>query len=97
VQCKWAPRIGDVIVLRLYSARRTANGLRRSLYRPDEIDAFAAYCPDTERCYFLEMEEIGASTQVLLRVDETRNNQRNGVNWARDYEFGATLGALLGP
>ena len=43
----------------------------------DEVDAFALYCPDTE---------------VLLRLNGTRNNQALRVNWARDYEFGAKLG-----
>jgi PD-(D/E)XK endonuclease len=32
VQCKWASRYDDVIVVRLYSARRAREGLRRTLY-----------------------------------------------------------------
>jgi hypothetical protein len=27
----------------------------------------------------------------------TRNNQARGINWARDFELGATLARLLGP
>ena len=44
VQCKWAGRRGDVVVVRCVSARRAADGLRHRPYTADEIDAFAAYC-----------------------------------------------------
>src|SRR5205823_9028406 len=60
VQCKWAPREGDVLVLRLYSARRARHGLIRRGYSCEEIDAFAAYAPATGRCYFLDASEFAA-------------------------------------
>src|SRR5207253_1446221 len=44
VQCKWAPRHGDVVVLRCYSSRRNRDGLLRRKYVAGEFDAFAAYC-----------------------------------------------------
>ena len=97
VQCKWASRRGDVIVLPLYSARRTANGLRRTYYSAEEVDAFAAWCPDTERCYYVELAQITTRAVLYLRLEPARNNQAKGVRWAKDYEFGATLGNLLGP
>jgi PD-(D/E)XK endonuclease len=97
VQCKWASRRGDVVVLPLYSARRTATGLRRSYYSAEEVDAFAAWCPDTGRCYYAEMAEIASRQVLYLRLRLARNNQAKGVHWARDYEFGAKLGGLLGP
>src|SRR6059058_6031008 len=52
VQCKWASRYGDVIIVRCYSNRRNRDGLLRRLYSADQVDAFAAYCLDTDRCYF---------------------------------------------
>jgi hypothetical protein len=38
VQCKWAPRQGDAIVVRCYSNRRAREGLRRRVYTAAEID-----------------------------------------------------------
>lgn len=38
-----------VIVARLYSARRNADGLLRRLYSADEVDAFALYCAALDR------------------------------------------------
>ena len=95
VQCKWATRYGDIIIVRLYSARRTATGLTRRLYSAEEIDAFAAYCEG--HCYFFELDDIAARSQLMLRLEETKNRQRAGINWAREYEFEAKLGALRGP
>src|SRR5919109_2014291 len=53
IQCKWGCRHGNVIVIRCYSSRRSAEGLRRSVYSRAEVDALAAYCDDVRRCYFL--------------------------------------------
>jgi hypothetical protein len=92
VQCKWAPRHGDVVVLRCYRARRNRDGLLRRVYVEGEIDAFAAYCPDVDRCYFLPFELFARRTQVHLRLGPCRNNQTLGVNWASSFEFAATIG-----
>ena len=92
IQCKWAPRQGDVVLLRCYSCRRTRDGLIRRRYVGGEIDAYAAYCPDVDRCYFLPFDLFVSRTQIFLRLGPSLNNQRQGINWAKDYEFAATLG-----
>jgi hypothetical protein len=93
VQGKWAPRHRDVIVVRCYSTRRNRDGLIRRAYTAGEVDAFAAYCPDAERCYFLPFAEFQPRSEILLRLAPCKNNQTVGIHWARDYEFAATLGA----
>lgn len=97
VQCKWACRHRDVIVIPCYSARRNADGLLRRLYSRDEVDAFAAYCADVRRCYFLPFECVPPSGAVQLRLSHPRNNQKRRVRWAEQYEFAATLGGTKGP
>ena len=91
VQCKWAPRHGDVIVVRCCSSRRAPRGFVRRMYAPSEIDAFAAYCPELDRCYFLPVSEFTGRVQVLLRLAQPRNHQQLGINWATDYELAARL------
>ena len=91
VQCKWARRIGDVVIVRCYSCRRAREGLRKRLYTPEEIDAFAAYSADTGKCYYLPLAKIGIRSHIQLRIEPTRNNQKMGVHWAKDFEFAATL------
>ena len=95
-QCKWATRYGDVVIVRCYSNRRARTGLVRRLYTPDEIDAFAAYCRELDRCFFIPIEAIPDATQIMLRLSPTRNNQRRGINWADDFDFAARLGQHQG-
>jgi PD-(D/E)XK endonuclease len=91
VQCKWARRQGDVVIIRCYSCRRAREGMRKRMYTPDEIDAFAAFSPDTGKCYYLPLSQIGVRSHMQLRLGPTRNNQRLGLHWAEDFEFTATL------
>jgi hypothetical protein len=93
VQCKWASRHGDVVIIRCCRSRRNRNGLLRQFYSPEEIDAYAAYCPDLDACYFLPIGEFTHRVAIQLRLGPTRNNQAHGINWAKDYEFAATIGA----
>ena len=65
-------------------------------YSSAEIDALAAYSAELDRCYLLPMS-LATRRMVHLRLAPSRNNQLIGVNWARDYEFGATLSRLRGP
>ena len=92
VQCKWATRVGDVAVIRCCRHRRNREGVLRQFYSAEDVDAFAAYCADVEECYLLPMELIKGRSHIQLRLAPTRNNQATGINWAKDYEFAATLG-----
>ena len=66
-------------------------------YTEDEVDAIAAYCPDTDGCYLLPPRLFCGRRHAYLRVDPSRNNQRAGVNWADEFVFEARLSGLVGP
>ena len=97
IQCKWACVVNDVVVVRAYSCRRAAAGLLKRTYTAAEIDGFAVYCAEVDRCYYLPIELLDGKSHASLRLSPTRNNQSLGVHWARDFEFGATLRLLDGP
>ena len=97
VQCKWAVRLGDVVVIRCRRVRRGPEGLIRRQYFPGEIDAIAGYCAEIDACYLLPAELSVQRAAVQLRLAPTRNNQASGVKWARDFELGATLQRRQGP
>jgi hypothetical protein len=61
-------------------------------YTAEEVDAFAAYSIDLDRCYFLPFGEFAGRRNIQLRLAPSRNHQQRGINWAEAYEFGATLG-----
>ena len=97
LQCKWARRRNEVVVVVCHSNRRAPEGFRRRTYSGGETDVIAAYCPDVNCCYFIPASIFSGRSQLHLRLEGTRNNQRRGIHWARDYEFEATLGSLSGP
>jgi hypothetical protein len=92
IQCKWARRYGDVVVVRCYSNRRARDGMVRRVYTAREVDAFAVYCAELDRVYFLPIQSFDGQSQIHLRLTRARNNQTAGVHLAEDFEFGATLG-----
>lgn len=97
IQCKWAVRRGEVIAVSTRRCRRGKQGHIHRSYADDEIDAIAAYCPETGCCYLLPRELSVDRALVQLRLAPARNNQTVGIRWARDYELGATLSAFQGP
>jgi hypothetical protein len=97
VQCKWATRHGEVVQIRCRTCRRGREGLIHRPYRDGEIDAIAAFCPDTGDCYLLPPDLSVERSMVQLRLGPTRNNQSVGIRWAADYGFAARLKSLQGP
>lgn len=66
-------------------------------YTADEIDAFAVYCLELDRCYFLPIETFVGRATVHLRLGPARNNQVLRVHRAEEFDFAATLTRLKGP
>jgi prevent-host-death family protein len=94
VQCKWAPRKGDVVYVHLAGYRMTSRGSVRSTYGPHEIDAVAVYCEDLDRVYLLPMEVVANRTAVQLRLSPPRNGQKAAVNWGPDFELPGAVAQL---
>lgn len=91
VQCKWAVRCDEIVIVRCYSCRRSSNGQIRRIYSPDQVDAFAAYCAELDRCFLLPISVFPSTSQIYLRLAPPRNKQRASVNWADDFSFEARL------
>lgn len=49
-------------------------------------DLFGAYCPDTDKCYLIPVDECGPRS-VSLRVHPSKNNQASGIRYAKDFEI----------
>jgi hypothetical protein len=89
VQCKWAVKRGDVVEVRTGTSRRGPAGFIRTSYSADEVDAIVGYCDELDRSYFLPISMAAGRCVFLLRLAPSKNNQRVGINWARDHELGA--------
>ena len=73
-----------------FSTRSIVTSKTRNVFRGyvGEADVFLVFCPATDGIYVVPVDEA-PKTQMHLRVDGCRNRQREGVNWARDYELPA--------
>jgi PD-(D/E)XK endonuclease len=89
VQCKWATRMGAVVLVNLESCRHTPAGYVRTTYSADEIDGVAAYCQELKACYWLPIDLVAGKRAISLRLTPALNNQRAAINFAADYPLGA--------
>jgi hypothetical protein len=89
VQCKWALRKGEVVVVRTQSCRRTRDGLLARAYTEKEIDAVVAYCLELDACYLLPVSLVARRRCIHLRLSRARNNQSQLINWSEQYRLGA--------
>jgi hypothetical protein len=81
VQCKWAPRRGEVVAVSYGTSRLTPQGYVRTVYQADQVDVIGVYCPDLDRCYLLPIDEFGGRGVAHLRLSRARNNQHRALEW----------------
>jgi hypothetical protein len=91
VQCKWASRRAQVLVVSCQSARRCAEGFIRRRYTAEEVDAIAAYSLELDRCFLIPIARVENKPAIALRIAPCLNNQRRRINWADDFDFAATI------
>jgi PD-(D/E)XK nuclease superfamily protein len=95
VQCKWAVKRDEVVVVTCRTCRRNGEGFVRTTYSASEVDLIAAYCADIERCFLLPPSVFEGHEILSLRLARPQNNQRRGIRWADDFDFAATLGSQI--
>ncbi len=96
VQCKWGrlSPTGDVIVVHVGGCRRGPSGYVRTTYSADEVDLFAIYCGDLDRCFLIPASLVIGKHAFQLRVTRPRNSQRACINLADDFDFEGAIAQL---
>jgi PD-(D/E)XK nuclease superfamily protein len=85
VQCKTGRiKQGCVFFKALSSYAHHRKGGSRN-YR-GQIDYFAVYAPTIKKFYLVPVDLVG-TTEGILRLEPTKNNQEKFVRWAKDYEL----------
>ena len=59
------------------------NGVVTKAVDKQQIDIYAVYCPETDKCYYFDPRKFNKS--IALRVDTPRNQQRNGIRFAENF------------
>jgi prevent-host-death family protein len=96
IQCKWGsfdPQDG-VIKVNLESSFLTPSGYVRTPYSAGEIDFFAVYCGQLDRCYLLPIGFVDGRRAIYLRLSPSRNRQRACINLAKRFEFAGAVAQL---
>jgi PD-(D/E)XK endonuclease len=69
-----------------YGHHRNPKAIKRHYL--GEVDFFAVFCPETGGIYLIPIGDVPNRSNAYLRVDAPRNNQRERVRFAADYEIG---------
>ena len=94
IQCKWAPKVGNVVAVNLTSSRHSTRGSIRTTYQSDEIDGVVAYCDQLKCCYFIPVELVAGRRAIRLRLGPPKNGQRACINLAQAFEFPGAIAQL---
>ena len=91
VQCKtaWISKDGSFLTFNTSTASFGGPDVwkkKRTGYR-GKADWFGVYSPDTNKIYMISVWEAPDASHMVLRLMPPRNNQKQGIRWAKDYEI----------
>jgi hypothetical protein len=52
-----------------------------------DVECFGVYCIELNKVYLVPVDIVEYASEVGLRVDPPKNNQKKKVLWAQDYEI----------
>ena len=86
VQCKYATKSKGCVEVRLCTSYLTKSGPISNRYSKGSFDVIAAYCPETEKVYYLSSTLTDKySGSVTLRVDNIDPDQMYKYNVADNF------------
>lgn len=83
VQCKTARYKNGSVEFRASSVE---SATKHTNYT-DQIDEFGIYCSQLNTVYLVPITHITGWSTQHLRVEPTKNNQSEGIRWAKQYEI----------
>ena len=83
IQVKYRTAKNDKIEVPFRTCWADKNGTHTQDYDKNEIDVMCVYCPDTDKCYYVNPQECNKTFN--LRLSSPKNNQKNGIHLAENY------------
>ena len=83
IQVKYREMKNGKVEVQFRSIYSNSKGTHISFSDKEEIDFYAIYCPDTEKCYYVNCSNFNKS--VALRIEKPKNNKSEGINFADDF------------
>jgi hypothetical protein len=87
-------RAGDVLIVKTSGSYLSARGHVHSTYSAAEIDLFAVWSSELDRCFLLPPSIFAGRSEVRLRLTPSRNNQQACINLADEYDFDGAVAQL---
>jgi hypothetical protein len=87
-------RSGNVLIVNTAGSYLSAQGYVHSTYSEREIDLFAVWSSELDRCFLLPPSIFANRSAVHLRLTPSRNNQQAGINLADEYDFDGAVAQL---
>lgn len=78
IQVKYRKSKNDKISIAFKSVYSNSKGAHVSFYDKNDIDYFAIYCPNTDKCYYLEAKD--QSKNITLRISSDGCKNKNSHN-----------------
>ncbi len=85
VQVKYVSRKFDKINIGTRSSWSDKHGRHTRFLDASAADVVCAYCPETDKCYYVPTRDFPSAGGLSLRFTVAKNNQRCGVRMAADY------------
>ena len=83
IQVKYRTAKNDKIEVAFSTCWADKNGTHTQDYDKNEIDVMCVYCPDTDKCYYVNPQDCNKTFN--LRLSTPKNNQKNGIHLAENY------------
>lgn len=71
--------------IRLRTSWADKNGTHSKLYKKELIDLFCVFCPNTDECYYFNVNSVKNKVQISLRISTAKNKQKTNIKMASDY------------
>lgn len=65
------------------------NGTHSQFYNKEDLDYIAVYCPQTDKCYYINPSICNNKSAFILRIKKPKNSQTKGINFADDFLLGS--------
>lgn len=84
IQVKYRTLTKGKIELLFKSSWADKNGNHLVKTNKSEVDLICIYCPDTEKCYYVDLKKYNSG--ISLRLDPTKNGQKKSIHYLKDFE-----------
>ena len=82
---KYRAAVKGAVTISRRSSWADSHGSHIRTHVRGDYDAFAVYCPDTGKCYYIRESEIDGIS-FNIRLKKSKNNQTSRVHLAENYE-----------